>query len=258
MSVPDFTVCVGYDSREAPAVYTCVHSMLRRASKPPAVKLLMLDQLDAWVKRDEKASTEFSLSRFLTPYLAPNNSISMFVDCDFLFLDDVWKLYEIARDNCYVDVLCAQHDYVPKNRTKFLGHEQHTYPRKNWSSLMIFNGHRTAVQRLTPEEIKKRTPAELHRMEWARDVGAIDLRWNWLVGEYEDRDPDELHALHFTLGGPWFGIESAYSQLWRDVHKEIVSDDNGTHRRCDEDPAIASSGGSAGAAVGQDRNIAAL
>jgi hypothetical protein len=192
----------------------CVNSIMRHASKPVSVMPIMLSQLDGACVPDAMGSTEFSLSRFLTPYLT-RATVSMFVDCDFLFLDDVWKLYDIARAQPYADVLCVQHDYTPKAAVKFLGHEQHTYPRKNWSSLMLFNAHRSCVRLLTPEKVRSLTPGQLHRMAWASAVGALPAEWNWLVGEYADRDVSELHALHYTLGGPWFGVDSAYADLWR-------------------------------------------
>lgn len=217
----DFVVCVGYDSREPVAWHVCVHSILKHARKPVLVAPLMLSQLDGLCNKDDRGSTEFSVSRFLTPHIA-RTRVSLFVDCDFVFLDDVWKLYDIAKDNWFADVFCVKHEYQPRAGTKFLGHIQYVYPRKNWSSLMLFNGHRTAVQNLTPEKIKGMSPQDLHRMSWAHEIGDLPIEWNWLVGEYDDRPVSELKALHYTLGGPWFGVESAYSNIWKAELKEIV------------------------------------
>lgn len=217
----DFVVCVGYDHREIAAWHVCVHSIMKRASKPVLVMPLMLNQLNGMCGEDPRGSTEFSISRFLTPHLA-RSRVSLFVDCDFVFLDDVWKLYDIARANNYIDVFCVRHDYRPHTKTKFYGAEQHVYPRKNWSSLMLFNGHRTAVNALRPDAIRGMSPSELHQMLWARAIGSIPIEWNWLVGEYEDRPAAELKGLHYTLGGPWFGVESAYADLWRRELKEIT------------------------------------
>jgi hypothetical protein len=38
------------------------------------------------------AATEFSLTRFLTPYLADSDGWVLFVDCDFLFTTDIARL----------------------------------------------------------------------------------------------------------------------------------------------------------------------
>ena len=35
-------------------------------------------------------------------------------------------------------VSCVQHDYTPNTMTKMDGLQQTTYPRKNWSSLMMY------------------------------------------------------------------------------------------------------------------------
>jgi hypothetical protein len=214
---PDFKVFIGYDSREAIAWHVCAHSIMRRASRPVSITPIMLRQLDGLYNRqDPSASTEFSLSRFLTPHLA-GGGISMFVDCDFVFLRDVWELYEMAVAAPMDDVLCVQHDYVPRGHTKMDGAVQHAYPRKNWSSLMLFNGHRQAVRNLTPERVNAMLPAALHRMEWAHNVGEIPKVWNWLAGEYTSSvSAAELSAIHYTLGGPWFpGREGCeYADVW--------------------------------------------
>lgn len=174
-------------------------------------------------RNDPRASTAFSLTRFLTPHLA-DGGVSMFVDCDFVFLDDVWELYEIARQDPYKDVFCVQHDYQPSTRRKFLGAEQHAYPRKNWSSLMVFNGHRTSIKRLTPAFVEAATPADLHRMTWARDIGELPKAWNWLVGEYEEVDPSGIKALHYTLGSPCFGPSEHEDIWWNEFHRMTHAD----------------------------------
>src|SRR5512143_2386851 len=126
MSASDFSIWIGYDSREPIAAHVCAHSIIRRASRPVKLGFLNLRNLgDIWKRDDPAGSTEFSLTRFLTPYLA-NNGVSMFVDGDFLFLADVWELYETMADDIYADVACVQHDYVPKTQRKFLGQAQAT------------------------------------------------------------------------------------------------------------------------------------
>jgi hypothetical protein len=99
-------------------------------------------------------------------------------------------------------LLVVKHDYTPKTATKFFGQQQTVYPRKNWSSLMVFNNAR--CHNLTPEDVNSASALELHRFKWMDDeaVGSLPLEWNWLVGEYEPNA--EAKILHYTLGGPWF------------------------------------------------------
>jgi hypothetical protein len=99
-------------------------------------------------------------------------------------------------------VLACKHDYVPKTERKFLDQVQTKYPRKNWSSVMLFNNARCRA--LTPEYVNTASGLDLHRFNWLNDedIGDIPLEWNWLVGEYE-RKPD-VKIVHYTLGGPYF------------------------------------------------------
>jgi hypothetical protein len=98
-------------------------------------------------------------------------------------------------------VFVCQHDYIPKALTKFDGHEQTKYPRKNWSSVMLFINDR--CNELTPEYVNKASGLQLHRFQWIADdlIGLLPLEWNHLIGEYDPK-PD-AKILHFTNGGPW-------------------------------------------------------
>ena len=106
---------------------------------------------------------------------------------------------------------CVQHDYTPSNDVKMDGKEQTSYPRKNWSSFVAFNGAHPDVKALTPEVVNSASPAHLHRFNWTSDseIGALDREWNFLEGEYER--PDQIPmCVHYTNGGPWF-------EDWQDV-----------------------------------------
>ncbi len=213
-------IYVGYDSREDIAWQVCRHSMLRHAQGDICVHPLRqttLRELGLYSRaEDAKASTEFSLTRFLTPYLAATPGWSMFIDCDVLFTGDVSDIL-LGLDNSKA-VYCVQHDYSPANMIKMDGKAQHVYPRKNWSSMMLFNGSHPDVKALTPEVVNAAEPAFLHRFSWVRqdsDIGAADLTWNFLEGEYPvPAVPPK--AIHFTNGGPWFDQwgKVAYGDLW--------------------------------------------
>jgi hypothetical protein len=161
-------------------------------------------------ERGPTESTAFSLTRFLVPYLSGFWGTSVFMDCDMLCRVDLADLVEIvakidtkaAKDgNPEPSLYCCQHDYTPSETTKFLGNVQTVYPRKNWSSLMVFRNQRCHI--LTPEYVNRATGLELHRFHWMHDaeIGALPLAWNWLIGEYPPTADAKLY--HWTLGGPW-------------------------------------------------------
>lgn len=201
-------IYIGWDSREPIAYDVAKKTLLDRASIPVDVhpiKLAELVEKGAYTREvDPLASTEFTYSRFFTPWLAGYKGWALFCDCDFLFLDDIAKLTE------YLDpskaVLCVKHDYTPKATVKMDGKVQTNYPRKNWSSFMLFNCEHPSTKTLTPEVINSQTGAYLHRMQWAADeeIGGIPERWNWLEGWSEKPGTGTPSAIHFTNGGPWF------------------------------------------------------
>ena len=160
--------------------------------------------------RDPLAATEFTYTRFLTPALAGYQGWALFCDCDFLWLGDIAGLLDYTRSQ--KAVYCVQHDYRPTEKTKMDGAVQTVYPRKNWSSLMLFNCDHPSVRGLTPEVVNRESGAYLHRMQWAKDdeIGALPVDWNWLEGWNEKPSLGTPKAVHFTRGGPWF-------EQWRNV-----------------------------------------
>lgn len=213
-------IYVGHDSREDIAWQVCRASIERRASKPIPIHPLKqpaLRELGLYTREADKgASTEFSLTRFLTPYLAATSGWSIFVDCDFLFTRDVHEVFQNLDPSKAVYVV--QHDYTPANAIKMDGKSQSVYPRKNWSSFIAFNGANEHVRALTPDVVNAEGPAYLHRFSWLPDdelIGELPLEWNFLVGEYPK--PDKVPAaIHYTNGGPWFDncVDVDFGDLW--------------------------------------------
>ncbi len=203
-------VYVGWDSREDIAFQVCKQSILDNATVP--VEVIPLKQGDlrkeGIYKRDvdAMASTEFTFTRFLVPHLADYKGWALFIDCDFVFLDDIKKLFDQADDK--YAVMCAHHDYSPKQLTKMDGQAQHIYPRKNWSSCVLFNCQHIQNGQLNLDLVNNPgiSGAYLHRFSWLDDnlVGEFSHEWNWLVGWYEEPQDGTPKALHYTEGGPWF------------------------------------------------------
>lgn len=201
-------VFVGFDHREPVAYHVAAHSILTTASAPVAIIPLVQNQLRTaglyTRERGKTEATEFAFSRFLVPYLSGYTGVSIFMDCDMVVRSDLVAMVKdlMAQPASPQKVWCCQHDYTPKSATKMDGVVQTVYPRKNWSSFMVFANVR--CQALTPEYVNTATGAQLHRFQWCADheVGSLPLDWNWLVDEYEHNHAAKV--LHWTNGGPWF------------------------------------------------------
>lgn len=195
-------VMIGYDSREPIAYHVASHSILSRASVPVSITPIALQNLRGIYTRDRgpTESTEFSLTRFLTPYLSEYEGWSLFCDSDFLFQDDIAKLWLLRDDT--KSLMVVPHHYIPTTKVKMDGAPQADYPRKNQSSLMLMNN--AGCKALTPAYVNQASGLELHRFLWLpeHEIGFLPATWNHLVGEFEP-DPT-AKGLHYTLGGPWF------------------------------------------------------
>jgi hypothetical protein len=216
-------VFIGYDPREAVAFSVLTYSIHARASEPVTIAPLMLSQLRNVLTRERHSlqSTDFSFSRFLTPYLSNYAGWSLFMDCDMLMLDDIARLFSL-RDERHA-VMVVKHNHVPQETTKFLGEPQSKYEKKNWSSVMLFNNARCRA--LTPEYVNTASGLELHQFKWLESdalIGALPDRWNHLVGYSAPRADAAL--VHYTLGGPYFESyrDCEYAEAWRAERKRML------------------------------------
>lgn len=227
MTIQPFPVYVGYDSREDIAYEVCRHSILTRAKTPVAVIPIKQDSLRAaghYTRPvDPLASTEFTYTRFLVPFLAGYQGWALFCDCDFLWLADIGELIALADDR--YAVMCVHHDHRPPERLKMDGRTQTQYPRKNWSSLVLYNCGHPANRILTPDLANRKSGAYLHRFQWLDDdlIGAVPETWNWLEGWCEPPADGPPNVVHFTRGGPWFEDwqDVEYGELWLAEEKAV-------------------------------------
>ena len=213
-------IFVGWDSREDIAYQVCVTSLKRHASEP--LEIVPLKQKDLreqelyFRKKDPLASTEFTYTRFLVPKLMDYKGWALFVDCDFLFTADIVDLFSLADDR--YAVMCVKHDYRPTETVKMDGAVQTVYPRKNWSSMVLWNCSHPANRVVTPETVNNQTASFLHRFQWLSDdlIGEVSETWNWLEGWSQRPKDGPPKAIHFTRGGPWFENcqRVDYAQLW--------------------------------------------
>jgi lipopolysaccharide biosynthesis glycosyltransferase len=222
-------VYIGWDSREPIAADVCAYSIQQNASHPVKIEMLKQDTLRERLlytrPRDVDASTEFTFTRFLVPRLNDYQGWAVFCDCDFLWLGDIQELIAQADDR--YAVMLVKHDYRPQNTVKMDGKKQEYYPRKNWSSMMLFNCSHPKNSWLTPYHINNATGQELHRFSWLddADIGELRPEWNWLVGWYHQPWDGTPKALHYTEGGPWFEnyVNCEYSDVWKEYEDDLRS-----------------------------------
>jgi lipopolysaccharide biosynthesis glycosyltransferase len=210
---------IGYDKREAIAFNVLSYSIYQRSSKPVSITPIMLTQLQDVFNRERHPlqSTEFSFSRFLTPWLCNYEGWAIFMDCDMLALDDIARLWDLREEQ--YSVMVVKHEHIPKQDKKFLNEPQSKYEKKNWSSVILFNNHRCKA--LTPEYVNTASGLDLHQFKWLEHdqlIGTLPCNWNHLV----DYSPptSNISLLHYTSGGPYFSDHknSGYSKEWHEEY----------------------------------------
>ena len=221
---------IGYDSKEDIAYRVCKRSLLSKSSidiNVTSLKLYELVYKNLYTRSiDPLASTEFTYSRFLVPKLMNYKGWAVFCDCDFLFLNDVSELFN-KLDNSKA-VYCVKHDYTPKEKHKMDGQKQTIYPRKNWSSFIIFNCSHKSNKKLTVDLVNSESGSYLHQFKWLKDneIGSLDERWNWLEGWTSQHNKTYPYAVHYTRGGPWFSEwqDVEFAKEWLDECKKYLND----------------------------------
>lgn len=207
-------VFIGFDPVESVAWHTMAHSILSRSSRPVALVPVNLRNLKSMFtrERDPKQSNEFSFTRFLVPQLCNFEGYALFVDCDQMLRTDISEIFEVMEEQPGKAVYVVQHDYQPKEGIKYLNTVQYAYPRKNWSSVVLWDCGHPSNAVVTADFVNTATPLDLHRFTWLKDeeIGELNVRWNWLVGEY-DEPPADVKNVHWTVGGPYF-------EEFRNVH----------------------------------------
>jgi lipopolysaccharide biosynthesis glycosyltransferase len=212
-------IFIGYDPREAIAFHVCANSIIRHATRPVSIIPVALNLFKDYTETHTDGSNHFIYTRFLVPHLMEYTGWAIFIDGDMVVRDDITKLWDLR--NPYNDVLVVKHDYQTKMTEKYLGAKNENYPRKNWSSVILWNCNSFPNRKLTPEFVQKATGAELHRFTWLEDsrIGELPKEWNWLPDEYGPNLDAKL--LHYTLGTPCFHdfADTPQSAEW---HRERI------------------------------------
>ena len=160
-------VFIGYDPREAIAFHVCSNSIIRHATRPVSITPLALNNFKDYKETHMDGSNQFIYSRFLTPVLSDFIGWTLFIDGDMILREDIVKLWELRDDS--KAVMVVKHDYKTKMNEKYLGSKNEDYPRKNWSSVIMWNCSHPKNRVLTPEFVEQATGAQLHRFTWLDD-----------------------------------------------------------------------------------------
>lgn len=259
------TIYIGYDPREHIAVRVLMDSIQEHASRPLNVVTINQQALrriglyrraphvdsTCWAAEPSNvmmdgfdgrpASTEFSFSRFLAPFLNQLEGFALFMDCDMYFRTDPCELFDTfaTPDAPAIQVVQHQYDDGGKLQTKLYGCPQTQYTRKNWSSVVLWNCGHPAHANFTVDDVNTKEGNWLHNFRWLPDeqIGALPEAWNWLDG-HSDQSIDAKNV-HFTTGGPWFskeaglgydtwtphrdGADALYAREWLDLAQPYLA-----------------------------------
>ena len=213
---------VGFDQRESIAYHAFCQSIIQHSSVPVAFVPLAINTLKDYKETHSDGSNDFIYSRFLTPYLNNFEGWAIFADGDMICKADIKELMNLQNEN--KALLVVKHDYQTKMLQKYLGNKNENYPRKNWSSVILWNCSHPKHRILTPEFISSQLGSYLHRFSWLddSDIGELPKEWNWLAIEYPENKNAKL--IHYTLGTPCFKEykDSEMASIWYSTYQKTI------------------------------------
>jgi hypothetical protein len=200
---PEYHVYIGWDESDmkdgrTTGPQTVAYNMCKRSMEANTNANVVIHRLNRpkfrkdgifWRTDDTSGATGFTYTRYLVPYLNNYQGFAVFCDSDFVWDADVAKMVDKYADSNYA-VSCVQHTYDHlKESSKMNGIKNEWYPKKNWSSMMIFNCEHPATKHLTLDIVNTQTPKYLHRFEWLdgdHQIKNVSHRYNYLVEYYHD------------------------------------------------------------------------
>lgn len=232
---------IGYDPREKLSFAVCRHSIKQHCKHELIAPIVLrtVRKLGLYTRKhirkdgqlfdvisDAPMSTEFAISRFLTPHLAGYSGYAVFMDCDQMFTcDPLPTIKNAIESQPGKAVYCVKHNHEPCNTVKMDNQLQTLYMRKNWSSFMVFNcAHRENKEIIN---IINEVPGrDLHRFSWLRDdqIGGLPISCNYLVNHSELSDGEKPVNIHWTEGTPELpGYErTEYAKDWNETFNNWV------------------------------------
>ncbi len=222
-------VFVGYDTREDIAYKVCEYSIYKNSATAEVVPLKQSNLRSRnlyWRDPDSLSSTEFTFTRFLVPALMHYQGWALFCDCDFVWDGDIEELFSQVDDR--YAVMVVKHNHIPTNSTKMDGQQQTQYPRKNWSSMILWNCGHPSNECVNVDMVNEQSGQYLHRFSWLQDheIGEVEARYNFLVGWNSESENGKPFAYHWTEGGPWFENyrNCEYKNVWWSYLLEYAND----------------------------------
>ena len=212
-------IFVGYDPKEAVTFHVCVNSIIRHASQPVQIMPIALNMFRDYTETHGDGSNQFVYTRFLVPHLMGFTDWAIYIDGDMVVRDDITQLWDLKQFD--KDVMVVKHDYQTRMSEKYRGARNENYPRKNWSSVILWNCSAFPNRQLTPEFVQSQTGSFLHRFSWLEDqrIGELPRDWNWLPDELGENTDAKL--LHYTLGAPCF-TEFRDTTQAKEWHNELA------------------------------------
>lgn len=210
-------IFIGYDPKEPIVFHVCANSIIRQSTRPVSIIPLALNLINSYKEVHNDGSNNFIYSRFLVPHLMNYTGQAIYIDGDMVIKEDINQLWQLRDHTKSVQVV--KHNYKTRQTIKYLSQKNENYPRKNWSSMILWNCSSDDNKVLTPEYIMNSTGSHLHRFQWINDdyIGELPIEWNWLPDELGPNYSAKL--LHYTLGAPCFK-EFVNTEMADDWHKE--------------------------------------
>jgi hypothetical protein len=196
---------VGMDAREQAGLHVFIESVWKHTSLPVNLTVLT-PSIAKRLNIGSDGTNAFSTLRFAVPEIH-GAGWAIFMDgADMLCRGDLAELWHLCTGNYAVKVV-KHPDYSPKEPRKYLGTtleaDNASYPRKNWSSVVLWNcGHWAHFR--NRDKLLSGDGKYLHRFGWLedREIGEIPKEWNHLVSVNEPNPIAKL--VHYTHGIPGF------------------------------------------------------
>jgi len=217
--VESIRLFTGFDQREAVGWHVFTQSVIERTDRPVEI-IALTEKIGKRYGVGTDGTNAFTKLRFLVPYLCGFQGWAIFADAaDMLLMADLAELWSFRQKQWGNAVCVVKHDYQPASTRKYIGTdleaENQSYPRKNWSSLILWDCSHLGNQHLKPEYIEKQPGSFLHRFSWLPDnrIGELPIEWNWL-DEYGEASSK---IQHYTNGIPGFShyTDAPHADEWR-------------------------------------------
>jgi len=213
-------IFIGYDAKEDLACRVAARSLLTHAAMAVSIEFLdmgFLEDSGCYYRATEVGqndelldnisnapmSTSHAIARFFIPHLAAGYDLALFMDGDVLLRGNILDILEHFESK--YAVMCVKHNHLGHEGRKKDGMAQTSYPRKNWSSVMLWNLKHPAHKKLTIYELNNRPGRDYHAFYWLTDeeIGSLPAEWNYLVGVTSAEEVPGPKLIHFTLGLPY-------------------------------------------------------